>query len=451
MLITGASILLLLSVAFVGNAVRSLQEADPIAVTPIEGEWARLPVFVAELTGIHPTRRAVRVQARALERSTWSAPLSSGCSSGRRRRRPRSSGGRAGHEPACASGSTSAARSRRPPRSARRWELRAHAAVPTTHDARTGSRRRRRGAAPLARRARRRSAAVELVAYSTTTAMNALLEGDVARVGVVGIGAPDFAARASARVSASRPRAGATLHDRARLPRRDPRAHAGGGRRGARLGCGPAGARRSPSAAPSPSTMPEHERLVVERARGAGCRPARGTSSRGTYGLETRTVAPPSTRASSPVVERTAAVVGRSRRRGDRRAAAGAARRRRRDEPRGVPSRAVVHHRLRAPRPALPRRCTSSDRDGIVLECGGTSSNVSVVKGGRTVLRTLRVMGRPTSIRSIDAGSSARRAARWRASGGRKIEEVGPRSAHVAGSLRLLRATDDLAGAPSWS
>ena len=55
MLITGASILLLLSVAFVGNAVRSLQEADLLAVNPIHGGWARLPVFVAELTGIHPT------------------------------------------------------------------------------------------------------------------------------------------------------------------------------------------------------------------------------------------------------------------------------------------------------------------------------------------------------------------------------------------------------------
>jgi hypothetical protein len=71
--------------------------------------------------------------------------------------------------------------------------------------------------------------------------------------------------------------------------------------------------------------------------------------------------------------------------------------------------------------------------DGIVLECGGTSSNVSIVKNGRTALRTLRVMGRPTSIRSVDswvvgaAGGSMARLGR------RKIEETGPRSAHIAG------------------
>lgn len=63
MLVTGASILLLLSVAFAGNAIRSLQEADRIGVTPIEGEWARLPVFVAEMTGIHPTQEGVITQA----------------------------------------------------------------------------------------------------------------------------------------------------------------------------------------------------------------------------------------------------------------------------------------------------------------------------------------------------------------------------------------------------
>ena len=66
LLITGAAILLLLSVAYAGNAVRSLQGADVIGVTPIEGDWARLPIFLAELTGIHPTVQGIAVQASLL-------------------------------------------------------------------------------------------------------------------------------------------------------------------------------------------------------------------------------------------------------------------------------------------------------------------------------------------------------------------------------------------------
>lgn len=62
MLLTGAGVLLLLSVAFVGNAVRSLQSADLVAITPVDAEWARLPVFVAELTGIHPSMQGLIAQ-----------------------------------------------------------------------------------------------------------------------------------------------------------------------------------------------------------------------------------------------------------------------------------------------------------------------------------------------------------------------------------------------------
>ncbi len=62
LLLGGATMLLLLSVAFAGNAVRSLQEGDWLPVTPIEGGWARLPIFLAELTGIHPTRESIGVQ-----------------------------------------------------------------------------------------------------------------------------------------------------------------------------------------------------------------------------------------------------------------------------------------------------------------------------------------------------------------------------------------------------
>ena len=66
LLIGGASALLLLSVAFAGNATRSLQEAGWVQATPIEGSWARLQIFLAELTGIHPTREGIAVQASLL-------------------------------------------------------------------------------------------------------------------------------------------------------------------------------------------------------------------------------------------------------------------------------------------------------------------------------------------------------------------------------------------------
>jgi high-affinity iron transporter len=64
MLIGGASVLLLLSVAFVGNAVRSLQSAALLGATPVSSP--RLPVFAAELTGIHPTQEGLITQAALL-------------------------------------------------------------------------------------------------------------------------------------------------------------------------------------------------------------------------------------------------------------------------------------------------------------------------------------------------------------------------------------------------
>lgn len=66
MLMSAIGVLLLLSVAFVGNGVRSLQVGDWIGVTPIESGWARLPIYVAELTGIHPTREGITAQAALL-------------------------------------------------------------------------------------------------------------------------------------------------------------------------------------------------------------------------------------------------------------------------------------------------------------------------------------------------------------------------------------------------
>jgi high-affinity iron transporter len=89
MLVAGASILLLLSVAFAGNAVRSLQEADAIGATPIHAGWARPPVLVAELTGIHPTREGIIIQAVLLAIFAAGAAWVFAVAPARRRRRER--------------------------------------------------------------------------------------------------------------------------------------------------------------------------------------------------------------------------------------------------------------------------------------------------------------------------------------------------------------------------
>jgi high-affinity iron transporter len=89
MLTIGASILLLLSIAFAGNAIRSLQEADVISANPIHAGWARLPVLVAEITGIHPTTEGIAVQAALLVLFAAGAAWVFGVAPARRRRRER--------------------------------------------------------------------------------------------------------------------------------------------------------------------------------------------------------------------------------------------------------------------------------------------------------------------------------------------------------------------------
>jgi high-affinity Fe2+/Pb2+ permease len=46
------------SVAFLGNAIRSLQEADVVRLTPLNG-WPRAPIFLAQALGYWPSRQTV--------------------------------------------------------------------------------------------------------------------------------------------------------------------------------------------------------------------------------------------------------------------------------------------------------------------------------------------------------------------------------------------------------
>jgi high-affinity iron transporter len=59
---TAVVMVMALSVAFIGNAVRALQEAAMIPVTFLAGV-PRLPIFLAELTGWHPTTQTLLAQA----------------------------------------------------------------------------------------------------------------------------------------------------------------------------------------------------------------------------------------------------------------------------------------------------------------------------------------------------------------------------------------------------
>ncbi|MDQ4096101.1 MAG: FTR1 family protein [Actinomycetota bacterium] len=59
---TAVVLIMALSVAFIGNAVRALQQAAVVSVTFLE-EFPRLPIFLADLTGWHPTRESLVAQA----------------------------------------------------------------------------------------------------------------------------------------------------------------------------------------------------------------------------------------------------------------------------------------------------------------------------------------------------------------------------------------------------
>ena len=312
-------------------------------------------------------------------------------------------------------------------------ELRAHAAVPTTHAHDHGV---AQGVADALRSLLKRvdGDSIELVAFSTTQAMNALLEGDVGRVGVVGLGEEP-----NLRPARKRTRVGAIgLAPDRKLETSHTFLDATGGVDGdtldhALLAFAREGCRAVAVSAAFAVDDPDTEQFVSERAAAHGLPACAGHELSGAYGLETRTISAAINASILPVVERTTTLVASALAeagldapllvlRGDGGAMSVAEFRRRPSFTIGSGPAAGVSaalHQLEI-------------RDGIVVECGGTSSNVSVIKNGRPLLRTLRVMGRPTCVRSIDswvvgaAGGSMARVGR------RRLEDVGPRSAHLA-------------------
>ncbi|MCU1602224.1 MAG: hydantoinase/oxoprolinase [Frankiales bacterium] len=291
---------------------------------------------------------------------------------------------------------------------------------------------------------------VEMVTHSTTQAVNALLEGDVATVGMVGMGSsPDLRKSrqrtVDTKIEVTAGRAlptvtefldvthGLTAEDAAAAVDR-------------LVLAGAEAVSVAEAFAPDDSS---NEALIRDAAVARGLPVSTGAELTGLYGLELRSVSAALNASILPIAMRTAEVVASGVTaagisgpvmvmRGDGGATdlAGF---------RAAPARTLYSGPAASVAGVLR---TAKLQDAVVLEVGGTSSNVAAVRRGRPGLSYVQVASHSTAVRSVDvrvlgvAGGSMLRVRRHQVYG------VGPRSAHIAGCVyTCFLRPEDLAGA----
>jgi N-methylhydantoinase A/oxoprolinase/acetone carboxylase beta subunit len=308
--------------------------------------------------------------------------------------------------------------------------------VPTTHNAPEGVARgvvealERLLASPTLCRFQPR-----VVAHSTTQAVNALLEGDTATVGIIGMAREEDRREAEKRtrvgdISLAPGRTLRTIHrfldTTDGLSRHDVVQAIN---ELVAQGVGAIVASEAFSVDDS-----ANERLVMSAAREQGLPATGGHEVSGAYGLEVRTLTAAINASIMPRMMQTAEMVegclGQARvhsplvvMRGDG----------------GVMSMQQLRERplltvLSGPAASLAGALLYGHvLDGIFLEVGGTSTNLGVIRGGQPAMKYVQVMDHPTCLRSLDVrvqGVAGGSMARVR---GKKLADVGPRSAHIAG------------------
>ncbi|MBK5333623.1 MAG: hypothetical protein JJD93_16725 [Ilumatobacteraceae bacterium] len=313
-------------------------------------------------------------------------------------------------------------------------ELVARCVVPTTHDAEAGV---AEGiVACVADIATEVGAAtIDLVTHSTTQAVNALLEGDVARVGVFGLGRKPDLNKVRRRTAL----ASVELSPGKRLPASPVFFDVTNGlsaddvRREMKRLVGEGIGAVSVAEAFSPDDD-RNEQTVVQIARDAGLPACASTELSGLYGLELRAVTAAVNASILPIAVRTAQYVEQGVRdanitapvmvmRGDGGATSLSGFRE-------APAKTLYSGPAASVAGALR---SGAITDGVIVEVGGTSTNVAAIRDGRPLLSYVTVASHATALRALDvrvvgvAGGSMLRVRK------KHVHAVGPRSAHIAG------------------
>ena len=265
-------------------------------------------------------------------------------------------------------------------------------------------------------------ASIAFIAHSTTQATNALLEGDVAKVGVVTLG--NRLARAFARFAPF------ALAEGVRFAPTWLDGHDGSALDRARA----AGIEALAVSEPFAVDRPWREVALVAAARAQGLAATSGSEVSTQYGLRARTRTAALNAAILPRMLRTSRVTAQAV--AEARIPAPLMIMR---SDGGVMDVAEVERRpiltmLSGPAAGIAGALFHENvTDGIFIEVGGTSADCSVIRRGQPQMRPARIGGHRTLLRTLDvrtiaiAGGSLVRVA------GGRVVEIGPRSAHIAG------------------
>jgi N-methylhydantoinase A len=313
-------------------------------------------------------------------------------------------------------------------------ELVARVKVPTTHDAAEGV---AAGIVTGIERLLAQSSVapsdVAFIAHSTTQATNALLEGDVARVGVIGLlGLGGWLAQRQMRFAPVELAPG--LHFSPEF------AFARAGNDGAvRAAVDALIANGAESLAASQAfgvDRPDPESDAAHYARERGVEATSGHDVSTTYGLRARTRTAALNAAILPRMIRTSRMTASA----VERAAITAPLMIMRSDG-GVMDVREIERRpiltlLSGPAAGVAGALLYDNvSDGIFIEVGGTSSDCSAIRAGRPQMRAAKIGGHRAMLRTLDVRTLGIAGGSLASVKGDAIVDVGPRSAHIAGFI----------------